>query len=1063
MKRFASMGTALLLAVLPAYSQTKSNTVFFSEEGPQFHINTSVGNTPTLRFYLYDLAELPTLASNYVWRYRWSTNPALSDVTYMGTLTGTVYAAGTSTNAGARTTNYVEFTSYTTTFTIPKENGFAVLMSQQGTTGQLSYVWGRQTVKAAPEWSAGTLTGMTAAVQGDLYGPFSGDFSGWPFLSTGSTVVAGSLTGLTAGAGISVAVSGHEGYVTNTDHAGSVVVSNWVTALQGDVANVSGRVVTVEGEMNAIQADTLSISTALDVAEAILLSTSNELDALQADVLAESNRLSSVSNDMWGALGVVSGRVDAVDADHDGLADGVEAAVTNGYIKAGDTIATSIYGPNATATNAYVTLNQLEDVASGVLDLYMSSEQHTVAAGETLVTEAPVVAIHTNVLGDGTNWLPYHVFTNATDVIRSGVFTLHRYASKAAGTKTAQPIWQLVWTDGVTTNVAGTNVPVATVATDIGVYRDAVSLQTNVMGSGLYVVVRPGYLQTGVGSDCTVLTYEGAPYNSHVETPGLGSGGFLTAETDPLALHTNGDNQMRATLNMGGNAATNQATLSGPTNGLLITTANPAPLESPQGHILIRPGAFASHGQGGQLLMHAYFDEGNAQSNGWIKLQGGDSVNNNMPGRIVLEGGVDTSDGIQPEISDASRASIQIQGQSFSQADTNHGDIFILGGGISSEGYTGGTVRVAMGTNAHFKIYRRNALGDLGDVLLSLDYANGILSANGSGLTNLTGASLADGFASTQNVLVVTNALMVGDTNTASAKLHVTTPSNTVGVVVDAVGGVAADQKLQSWRVAGSEKAYVDEDGDLYLSGNIENVVTVKGSASGSIYAGTVGPNGTIAIGRWSDTTAGHDDFYIVGDADDLVFYQNVNDASQYYGHLPMAERLRFRGNALMIPTTNDAVAPAAVTNYAQIFSTNSSSAELHVIDGGGNVTGLGQVDDDTGHELLITWNPYLGGEGQIRDLDSLITLVSNIVEELPQLKAKLGQDLPALRKSMKGPARDWDADQREARDKRNAAIEEWAASDPAKRGPMPDPYRMATNAATGKPQRIIDWEAKRK
>jgi hypothetical protein len=183
--------------------------------------------------------------------------------------------------------------------------------------------------------------------------------------------------------------------------------------------------------------------------------------------------------------------------------------------------------PLGTASNSPVNRKQLYDLLDerSIVTLYGSTSVHATLAGAYgLESTSPTTAwaVTNATLADGTNWVGYFFTTNTTTILRAGTYIGRFYAQKTAGTKTANAIIQLVYSDTATTNIVATSAVSGAIASFLDSYRVHASANTNVMGTALYVGVRYGLVVSGVGSDPTVVTYGGGDYNTHLETPGFG-------------------------------------------------------------------------------------------------------------------------------------------------------------------------------------------------------------------------------------------------------------------------------------------------------------------------------------------------------------------------------------------------------------------------------------------------------------------------------------------------------------------------------------------------------------
>jgi hypothetical protein len=229
--------------------------------------------------------------------------------------------------------------------------------------------------------------------------------------------------------------------------------------------------------------------------------------------------------------------------------------------------------PLGTASNSPVNRKQLYDLLDerSIVTLYGSTSVHSTLAGAYgLESIAPTTAwaVTNASLGDGTNWVGYFFTTNTTTILRAGTYIGRFYAQKTAGTKTANAVIQLVYSDTATTNVVATSAGSGAIASSLDSYRVHASADTNVMGTALYVGVRYGIAVSGAGTDPTVVTYGGGDYNTHLETPGFGpvSGYVLDGQTGVTLSGTlTPTNALTVTnaLQLDGIAAANYATNAG--------------------------------------------------------------------------------------------------------------------------------------------------------------------------------------------------------------------------------------------------------------------------------------------------------------------------------------------------------------------------------------------------------------------------------------------------------------------------------------------------------------------
>jgi len=204
-------------------------------------------------------------------------------------------------------------------------------------------------------------------------------------------------------------------------------------------------------------------------------------------------------------------------------------------VQDGDTLTTGLYGPEGMTTNQYVNRKQLYDRLDelAVKTLYGSTTAHPSLAGAgSLVDVASATAwASTNALSDGTNYIGYYFWTNSEVKVRSGNYIGRFYCQKTAGTKIANAKIQLLYSDTSTTNILDTSAVSGNIGATLSSYRLSTENPTNVSGTALFVGVRYMLIQSGGGSAATVVTYGGDPYDTHLDTPGLG---LFGGEVDPV-------------------------------------------------------------------------------------------------------------------------------------------------------------------------------------------------------------------------------------------------------------------------------------------------------------------------------------------------------------------------------------------------------------------------------------------------------------------------------------------------------------------------------------------------
>lgn len=156
------------------------------------------------------------------------------------------------------------------------------------------------------------------------------------------------------------------------------------------------------------------------------------------------------------------------------------------------------------STNAHPVISTAGSLADVAPSPAWSVTNAALAAGDTLV---------------GAFW-----YTNSTDMIRAGTYIGRFYAVKS-GTKTVTGKIALVYTDdnGATTNVIDTSAVSGAIGTSLASYRVTTHNDNNISGAGLYWGVLYYLTVSGSGTAPTVITYGGDPYDTHLETPGVGS------------------------------------------------------------------------------------------------------------------------------------------------------------------------------------------------------------------------------------------------------------------------------------------------------------------------------------------------------------------------------------------------------------------------------------------------------------------------------------------------------------------------------------------------------------
>jgi hypothetical protein len=150
---------------------TLKYTVDFADNtrADQFHIYTSVQNTPVIEFSLFQGRTPytpPAGTGGYLAYGRTDSDRAMTFV-QNAVITGSVMRFETEPNDFP-----IHFNDYYCA---------VVLTNSQG--GVVSFARGKITVRRSPEVSATAILARTYAINGAEYGPFTGPFLNWPFLS----------------------------------------------------------------------------------------------------------------------------------------------------------------------------------------------------------------------------------------------------------------------------------------------------------------------------------------------------------------------------------------------------------------------------------------------------------------------------------------------------------------------------------------------------------------------------------------------------------------------------------------------------------------------------------------------------------------------------------------------------------------------------------------------------------------------------------------------------------------------------------------------------------------
>ena len=145
-------------------------TANFEKSEPSFEINGRVLNTPIVRATTMQ----GTNVFNPVGYNAYLSFGKDSSATGMVVTTGTCYST------------YVDFRIASNTFARPVTRWYAaVMLTHPADAGTYSMAYGYLNVKAAPEVNANGVFNLTTAINGSEYGPFTGDFTNWPFALKG--------------------------------------------------------------------------------------------------------------------------------------------------------------------------------------------------------------------------------------------------------------------------------------------------------------------------------------------------------------------------------------------------------------------------------------------------------------------------------------------------------------------------------------------------------------------------------------------------------------------------------------------------------------------------------------------------------------------------------------------------------------------------------------------------------------------------------------------------------------------------------------------------------------
>lgn len=261
--------------------------IYMENPKASFSVDTFVADTTIVRAELWKDTTNRFDATGWVGYFRWGETIDLSDSQGMLTITGSVDSAGTT----------IDFTPVSNTFYKAVDDGFcAVYLRRDASNQNTTVAHGRLHVEASPEKTSVGKAARTFAINGSEYGPFTGSFSGWPFiLSTnalGSYLVASNNLSDVGNAGTARANLGvYSTSTVNTLLDGKVGTNDYVTAtnsLQTQIVAATNR--------TALNSNILN--TAIIAATNITQAASNQLHIvdtnLQAQIDSSTNRLYSL-------------------------------------------------------------------------------------------------------------------------------------------------------------------------------------------------------------------------------------------------------------------------------------------------------------------------------------------------------------------------------------------------------------------------------------------------------------------------------------------------------------------------------------------------------------------------------------------------------------------------------------------------------------------------------------------------------------------------------------------------------------------------------------------------
>ena len=193
----------------------------FEKNDSQFHVRSSVLNTPVIRAYFYQGTNTWN-ATGHTVKFMFGRNENSDSMT---TVTGTVSGI------------FAEFPVSTNDFSLPVKDWYAVVLVTSNTQ-TYSFTKGLITIERSPEVNNPTALQTAIAINGTGYGPFTGDFSGWPFLSTGSfAAVTGDMVRAVYDTDLNNVVDSSDAFDTFTNsqpyvlHAGTNIIWDSLNAL----------------------------------------------------------------------------------------------------------------------------------------------------------------------------------------------------------------------------------------------------------------------------------------------------------------------------------------------------------------------------------------------------------------------------------------------------------------------------------------------------------------------------------------------------------------------------------------------------------------------------------------------------------------------------------------------------------------------------------------------------------------------------------------------------------------------------------------------------------------